>query len=698
MKTTYLKLLIIPILLSANLHPKLRAQICNDWKAQSTAYVLTGSSPADPTFYQWQALGNNSQGVHLCVLNADIIPVYIQKGNNFINFTSRFSPTNALLYMVHVEVNINNNGYFVIYSGSAKQDVVWFESALSFPQTGSYDLMVRVVFSDGTIRFRQYKVEVIPASQSLYKDNAGNTLRKWAGNKPGALNAIVFSEGFDAYNTNPQEMYYHAAADLIECFNDHGYDVFLLDNFFGTQDIRNNAAVFASAVQYISYLYGGELVVAGGVSMGGIISRYALAKAEQDNNPLPVHTFIAIDSPHQGAVISEPLQNFKKENEEDDEFAKHALSNTAAKQLLIYNAYDPGGGIHDAFFNELNTMNGNGYPHLTRNIGVSFSNTDPNPNSGGWYKIKYHIGPLSGTVKTFDLTAAEMQAGSWLPKDLTSMSPIIKQASYWWLQLLVPGITPLYYPTIEFERLSDPAYIPYYSALDIRNGQSLFDLCIIPENTTYHDVLPADILEEIVNEVILTNLYFQNKYIIGTWELIGGKIVSGNYISSLIPQGDVVVMPGGNLIMEASGQIMLREGFRTMHGAEASIKVSPDMYFECDGAADDASAQVFMKDAGISMDDMATSQLIINTTIASGDDLRLFPNPATNILNVDAGITNGLDASLEIYNTFSTRILSLKLKPDQINAVDISRLRQGLYLVKVITESGIRSGKFIKSD
>ncbi|HSG67220.1 MAG TPA: alpha/beta fold hydrolase, partial [Bacteroidales bacterium] len=411
---------------------QIQGQICDDWKAQSTAYVVTGSTPEDPDFYQWEEKSNPMHGVHLCVLNADIIPVYIQQGNNYINFTSRFGPSTAMLFMLKLEVNVNDAGYVTIYSGSAKQDIVWYNSSAAFPEVGENDLKVRVTFFDGTIRYRQYKIKVIPASQKLYKDNAGNTLRKWTGNDPNSHNAIVFSEGFDAYNTNSQEMYYHAASSLVGCFRENGYDVFLLDNYFGTQSIRNNAAVFASAVKYISSLYNGELIVAGGVSMGGIISRYALAKAEQDNTPLPVHTFIAIDSPHQGAIVSEPLQNFKKENESDDEFAKHALSNIAAKQLLNYNAYDPNGSVHDEFFNELNTLNGDGYPHFTNNIGVSFSTNNPNPNSGCWYKITYHIAPISGTIKTFDLTADEKVAGSWLPKDLTTMSPIIKQASYWW--------------------------------------------------------------------------------------------------------------------------------------------------------------------------------------------------------------------------------------------------------------------------
>jgi len=675
-----LPLLIFTTILTISVH----AQLCEDWKAQSTAYVISGDSPNDPGFYQWSERSNNSQGVHLCVLNADVIPVYIQQANNYINFTSRFSPGSALMFMLQVEVNIDDNGYSTIYSGSARQDVVWYNSSMHFPEIGNYNLKVRITFFDGTIRLREYNIKVIPASRKLYKDNIGNTLRKWEGNDPNNLKAIVFSEGFDAYNTNGQEMYYHAASKLIDCFNDNGYDVFLLDNRYGTQNIRNNASIFASAVSFISGIYGNELIVAGGVSMGGIISRYALARAERNGDPLPVHTFIAIDSPHQGAVISEPLQNFKKANEEDDAFAKHALSNEAARQLLMYNAYDPSGGVHQAFYDELNSMNGDGYPHLTKNIGVSFSTNDHNPNSGCWYKVTYHTGPLNGTIKTFDLTEAERLAGSWLPKDLTSMSPIIKRASYWWIQLLVPIAQPLFYPTIEFERFTDPAYIPYYSALDIRDGNSMFDVCIEPEETSWHDVLPGDILEDIVNEVILTNTYLQHVNVIGYWELLGQKVAAGNSVTSLIPEGDVIVHPGGKLDIRASAEIMLRTGFSAISGSLLSVKVDPEMNFSCNSKYSDGK--------GVQNNEA----LIVNSKLLPELLFSVFPNPADDRVQIQLGTNLSRGITVDLYNLAQELIQTQYFPPGTEIEMNVAHLASGTYIIRVSDGNTSGSGKLIK--
>lgn len=88
---------------------------------------------------------------------------------------------------------------------------------------------------------REYKIKVIPASTKLFKDNFGNTLRVWEGNNPYFNTPFLFSEGFDAYETNTQEMYYYVAQDLVTCLTNNGFDVYLLDNKYGTQDIRKKS-------------------------------------------------------------------------------------------------------------------------------------------------------------------------------------------------------------------------------------------------------------------------------------------------------------------------------------------------------------------------------------------------------------------------------------------------------------------------
>ena len=76
--------------------------------------------------------------------------------------------------------------------------------------------------------------------------------------------------------------------------------------------MRNSAAIYNSASRYISTLNSNTQMIAAGISMGGVIVRYALAKAENDGNPLPFNKFLSIDAPQQNALFDRDLQDYMK--------------------------------------------------------------------------------------------------------------------------------------------------------------------------------------------------------------------------------------------------------------------------------------------------------------------------------------------------------------------------------------------------
>ncbi len=177
------------------------------------------------------------------------------------------------------------------------------------------------------------------------------------------------------------------------------------------------------------------------------------------------------------------LQDFVKKYAKGDDLS---IKREAAKQMLVYNAFDPSGDIHDDFYSKVNTTNGSGYPKLIKNIGVAFSTSAPNRNSGKWLKVELSIGG-EFLNKTFYMYSGSgmKQAGSYLPLSSTTM-----WGAAW-------------FATWELVRYTDPTFIPHNSALDMVNGSSKFDVTIIPSYTHFHDDVPDEIVVPLLYELDL---------------------------------------------------------------------------------------------------------------------------------------------------------------------------------------------------
>ena len=188
--------------------------------------------------------------------------------------------------------------------------------------------------------------------------------------------------------------------------------------------------------------------------------------------------------------------------------------------------------------------------------------------------------PVPGE-ETFELTDDEKQPGSYLPVDLTTTDPVVMIASYWWIQLLLPPLQPLYYPTIYFNRLKDPTYIPYKSALDIYNSISKFDVVIETNTTTHHDVLPVDVIDPIVSELVLINKFLQNISINDDYNIIGSTIKAGYHVTNFLPPGNVIIQNDAIVIITASESIVLQNGFKVNEGGYLLLEVDKHLNVSC---------------------------------------------------------------------------------------------------------------------
>lgn len=101
-----------------------------------------------------------------------------------------------------------------------------------------------------------------------------------------------------------------------------------------TAPIQTNAeTVIAAIMQAIGERVGDDRLTVGGFSMGGLITRYALAKLETERMDHQTALYFSYDTPHRGAVIPIGLQAFAHFIPLANDFARQ-MNSPAARQLL----------------------------------------------------------------------------------------------------------------------------------------------------------------------------------------------------------------------------------------------------------------------------------------------------------------------------------------------------------------------------
>jgi hypothetical protein len=203
--------------------------------------------------------------------------------------------------------------------------------------------------------------------------------------KFGLQRPFIFADGF---NYGPSDL-----DDLWSHFNNHGLlerlllagrDVVLLGFDTRHGHIQDNAGIAISCIQRaIAERIGDEPLIVGGVSMGGIVTRYALAAMEHEGLDHQTNTYISYDSPHNGAWTPIVLQQlaYLFENVIPTEPGKNKpadlIRSPAAQQLLwawVENARYSGpvatsSELRTKFVEELGMLGG--FPQRPRLLGVA---------------------------------------------------------------------------------------------------------------------------------------------------------------------------------------------------------------------------------------------------------------------------------------------------------------------------------------
>ncbi len=192
----------------------------------------------------------------------------------------------------------------------------------------------------------------------------------------GLVRPVLMADGFNLGRSDLDALYRGLEEDfrLITRLKERGRDVVLIGYEERSASILDNAQTATAAIhRAIASRLGNTRLMVGGFSMGGIVTRYALAKMESDRLDHQTAVYFSYDSPHRGAVIPIGLQAFAHFIPVPNDFAKQ-MNSTAARQMLWrhYNSEDGSIGVAPEREKFLAALREAGdWPRIPRLLGVA---------------------------------------------------------------------------------------------------------------------------------------------------------------------------------------------------------------------------------------------------------------------------------------------------------------------------------------
>ncbi len=261
--------------------------------------------------------------------------------------------------------------------------------------------------------------------------NTGTAFVYHASGRATVRRPVVIVEGFPG--GHPADYQY----DILEqqgtatALRAAGYDIVIVCLDHGTDEIQRNAQVLVACIRELRRRTDEPLIV-GGVSMGGLVSRFALAEMEARNEPHNAEVLLTIDTPHGGAYTSLAVQWFVHAFAPilPALAAQAELLNSPANQQFVLWCLRDGvpqtSPLRTAFLEELNGLGG--YPKQPRRLAISSGRGDgvstvpPGSQTLSWAGQPW----VSAELRALGSDGAEtVGQGSWLlaePSQLPALS------------------------------------------------------------------------------------------------------------------------------------------------------------------------------------------------------------------------------------------------------------------------------------
>ncbi|MFI1923814.1 esterase/lipase family protein [Streptomyces sp. NPDC020377] len=197
------------------------------------------------------------------------------------------------------------------------------------------------------------------------------------GNSGGIRRPVIMADGFNLGRSELDKLYQGLEGGdfpFVSELRRRGRDVILLGFEERSASILDNAQAAVAAVMRANAEKQGDApLVVGGFSMGGIVTRYALAKLETQRMHHQTALYFSYDSPHRGASIPVGVQAFSYFIPFPNDFARQ-MNSPAARQML-WRHYDKDTGKigvakeRTEFLAALDRMGG--WPRIPRTIAIA---------------------------------------------------------------------------------------------------------------------------------------------------------------------------------------------------------------------------------------------------------------------------------------------------------------------------------------
>jgi len=185
---------------------------------------------------------------------------------------------------------------------------------------------------------KEVPVGVFPTPNEIWDLPGGTAWVFYAHENTRLTRPVIMADGF---NTGPSSLGFSWTAlelsgyPMISELRRRGRDVILLGFDERSASILYNAqAAEAAIIRAIAERGGEEPLAVGGFSMGGLVTRYALASLEHQQVDHQTALYWSYDSPHRGAWIPIALQAFAHYTRTLDDRFSNQINSTAAQQLL----------------------------------------------------------------------------------------------------------------------------------------------------------------------------------------------------------------------------------------------------------------------------------------------------------------------------------------------------------------------------